>query len=159
MSYRYYTFQDAEGRFELMLDSDAFDAYRDTIESPRTGESCRAIPMPVGGKVKEGSPNKQVAHAGHIITGQKTLGSLAEKKSPDYVAEMEAKRKQQYHEAKRRRWEHFEKKMGTTLPEPKESTRKVDMSLNNMTKEETHRYIETGKKPIGLKERKCKPNE
>lgn len=158
---RGYLFKDSEGVYEMFLDSDTFNPLVDSVVSPRTEELCKSIPAPFVGKVKNGGYRSGKAHAGHIIESQKTLGSLAEKNSrPNYVADMEGKRKEEVYQSKLRRWEYFEKRLNNPLPKPQESYRpwwrksdSPNMHLNKLTPEEKVKYQNEGKLPIGLKDR------
>lgn len=160
-----YTFRDSDGLFTLWMDRSEFDAFRDFVVSPRTEELCQAIPQPFIGRVKSGGYRSGRAHAGYVIESQKTLGSHAEKNSrPDYVAEAQAKEKEENYQAKVRRWEHFERALGQPLPKPVKEYKpwfrkedKVDLSLNKMTQEEKTTYILEGKKPLSLDKRGKEP--
>ena len=155
----YFTFRDSEGLFELFLDPSEFNAYTDTIESPRTGERCRAIPQPFKAKVKEGGFNPPKIRP---VT-QTTLGSLIDKNSANstVVSERAEMDKVQRYKEQVQCIEKMEEKLGQSLPRPVLDAptpfwRKgeVDTYITKMNKEQLEKYIDTGKRPIGMQKRK-----
>jgi hypothetical protein len=146
----------------MYLDRNEFDAYRDSIESPRTGELCRVIHQPFKAKVKEGGFNPPKLRP----VSNNTLGSLADKNSSrsSWLSEQVEKDREQRHREKIANIEKLEEKLGHTLPRPVlnpdrpwwRKDKDIDLSLNKMTKEETENFVQSGKKPTLLSERSSK---